>query len=131
MASLYIDEDLKEDVAEALADLGHAALLTRVAGNKGATDAEQLAFAVREQRILVTCNRRDFLLLHEAWHVCARERQVAARPLHHCILLMPNERAATPTILASAIDSLLATERDVRGRFFRWTAKAGWRSLGP
>jgi hypothetical protein len=56
---------------------------------------------------------------------------MAVRPIHHGILLMPNESAATPAILATAIDSLLRSERNVQDQFFRWTTHAGWRPLHP
>ncbi len=67
MADFSFDENVAEQTARVLSDLGHDVLTARQLRSKGIDDARQLALAVRFGRILVTYNRTDFLLLHRAW----------------------------------------------------------------
>jgi predicted nuclease of predicted toxin-antitoxin system len=64
--ALYLDEDVDVLVADLLRARGFDVLTTRDAG-RHATDAEQLAFAVAEQRALLTHNRADFEALHQTY----------------------------------------------------------------
>jgi predicted nuclease of predicted toxin-antitoxin system len=57
---LYLDEDVNVLVADLLNARGFDALSVRDAGQLQASDAEQLAYAVKYQRALVTHNRGDF-----------------------------------------------------------------------
>lgn len=64
---LLIDEDLSPWVALRLReDEGLDAIAVRDRGMLGATDAEVLAFAYGEDRVLVTANVADFLKLARA-----------------------------------------------------------------
>jgi hypothetical protein len=66
MARLYTNENFPLQVAEELRRLQHDVLTTQEAGNAGKAipDEEVLAFAIQEQRALVTLNRRHFIRLH-------------------------------------------------------------------
>ena len=66
MARLYANENFPLPVVEALRRLGHDVLTVLEAGyaNQRISDAAVLAFAVAQQRTLVTINRRDFIRLH-------------------------------------------------------------------
>lgn len=57
---LYLDEDVDVLVAELLARRGYSALTARDAGTLGQEDGEQLEYAVRQERALLTHNRVDF-----------------------------------------------------------------------
>jgi len=57
---LYLDEDLSPRVVELLRQRGLDATGTREAGNAGHADLEQLRYAIREGRCLVTRNVIDF-----------------------------------------------------------------------
>jgi hypothetical protein len=57
---LYLDEDVDVLIAELLRGRGFSVTATRDAGQLGCTDAEQLAYAAREQKTLVTHNRAHF-----------------------------------------------------------------------
>ena len=57
---LYLDEDVNVLVADLLNARGFDALTVRDAGKLQTSDAEQLAYAIGEQRALVTHNRSDF-----------------------------------------------------------------------
>ena len=66
-ARLFLDEDVHPSLAEALRGHGFDAVHAGEVGRRAYTDAEQLAFAAAELRVLVTHNRRDFLALARQW----------------------------------------------------------------
>ncbi len=76
---LYLDEDVDVMVAELLRARGFDALTTRDAGRLGQTDADQLAFAVREERTFLTHNRVDFERFAQEYFETKRE--------HHGMIL--------------------------------------------
>lgn len=63
---MYLDADVHPIVARILRDRGFDALSTNEAGQRQATDREQLDYAVARRRALVTFNVADFV--REARH---------------------------------------------------------------
>ena len=57
---LYLDEDVHVLVADLIQARGFQAITTRDAGQLNNSDPEQLAYAVAQQKTLVTHNRVDF-----------------------------------------------------------------------
>lgn len=82
MAKLYADEQFPLPVVELLRALGHDVMTVQQAGNAGGSDPEVLAFAVNNERAVLTQNRRDFMGLHfqESNHagiiVCTDDRNI-------------------------------------------------------
>jgi hypothetical protein len=64
---VYLDEDVDVLLAPLLAAHGIDCLTTVAAANLGRSDEEQLAFAWKEARVLITHNRTDFENLAVAW----------------------------------------------------------------
>lgn len=66
MASFYTNENFPIKVAEYLRQMGHDVRTSHEAGkaNQRIPDEEVLAFATESGRILLTLNRRDFIVLH-------------------------------------------------------------------
>jgi uncharacterized protein DUF5615 len=66
MARCYANENFPLPAVEALRHLRHDVLTAAESGRAGQAipDADVLAFAVAEQRIMVTLNRRHFIRLH-------------------------------------------------------------------
>jgi predicted nuclease of predicted toxin-antitoxin system len=67
MARFYTNENVPVQVVAELRRLGHDVVTSLDAGkaNSAMPDAEVLAFAVADGRILLTHNRRHFLRLHQ------------------------------------------------------------------
>lgn len=66
-AELYFDENFSVVVAKILQGYGYDTLTALEANMLGKSDEEQLAFAARSKRCLVTHNRLDFEELHSAF----------------------------------------------------------------
>ncbi len=64
---LYSNENLPKRVVEALPELGHDIFISYEAGraNQMIPDDEVLAFAMKEQRALLTLNCYDLVCLHQ------------------------------------------------------------------
>jgi hypothetical protein len=67
VALLYTNENFPQPAAEELRRLGHDVLTVQEAGNAGRAvpDDQVLAYAVEQQRAIVTLNRKHFLRLHQ------------------------------------------------------------------
>lgn len=64
---LYLDEHIQPLLAHILTSRGIDCLTTQAAGNLSHSDEEQLAFATSQERVIVTCDRKDFLSLAQQW----------------------------------------------------------------
>jgi predicted nuclease of predicted toxin-antitoxin system len=66
MARFYADEQFPFPVVKLLRILGHDVLTTQEAGNadRSIPDKEVLAFAISQERSILTINRNDFIRLH-------------------------------------------------------------------
>ena len=67
MARIYANENLPFPVVRELRKLGHDVLTTFESGKAGKAipDEEVLEFAIVDERILVTINRKHFVRLHK------------------------------------------------------------------
>jgi hypothetical protein len=72
--SLYFDHDsAAHELLGALRRRGHDCLSADEAGMRLATDAEQLAFALTQGRIMITANQGDYAALHARWVADGRD----------------------------------------------------------
>ena len=97
---LYLDEDAMV-LTRALGDSGwnvHRCTESRLTGH-AATDPRQLREAANLERTLITYNRQDFRLVHEAWILAGGE--------HHGILSIRGGVSAEYSDFTEAIDALL------------------------
>ncbi|OIN94820.1 MAG: hypothetical protein COS37_01235 [Anaerolineae bacterium CG03_land_8_20_14_0_80_58_20] len=67
MARLYSNENFPLKVVKRLRELGHDVLTSQEAkqANQSVPDEDVLAFATKQNRILLTINRRHFIALHK------------------------------------------------------------------
>ncbi len=101
MAAFYTDEGVSLRLAPLLIRAGHTALTAQDLGHRGLNDAEQLAVACQLDRILITENRDDFVLVHNAWHTFASLWNLTPSPEHPGILIVPQR--PTPQVLAHVL----------------------------
>ncbi len=68
MVKLYSNENFPMDIIRELRQLGYDVLTSYEAGqaNQGIPDEEVLIFGTRNQRIVITLNRDDFIALHNS-----------------------------------------------------------------
>ncbi len=70
---LYLDEDVSVLIAELLRVRGFMAQTTQEAGRKNTSDEDQLAYAVSQQRAVLTHNRDDFAALAQRYFADGRK----------------------------------------------------------
>jgi predicted nuclease of predicted toxin-antitoxin system len=63
----YVDEDVPLSFSQALRNRGVDSVTTQESGNKGLSDAEQLAYSAQNLRTIITHNKKDFILLHNEY----------------------------------------------------------------
>lgn len=112
MARLYADENFDYPVVEELRLLGHDVLTAQEAGQAQLQipDAAVLAYAISQDRAVLTFNRRHFIRLHRQTSshrgivVCTRDPDSAALAtrIHQAIEAVP-----------SLVDTLLRVNRPV------------------
>ncbi len=101
MARIYANENYPSEVVGLLRLLGHNVLTTHEAGrsNQRIPDDEVLAFAISEQRAVLTFNRKDFFKLHRISPVhagiiaCTEDSQFQALAdrIHEAITLLSDD----------------------------------------
>jgi predicted nuclease of predicted toxin-antitoxin system len=105
MARLYADEQFPLPVVELLRTKGHDSLTVQEAGNTGDGDPEVLAFAVSNERAVLTQNRRHFIRLH------------AQQPDHAGIIVCTDDKNLER--LDSRIDEAISAEEWLNGKLIR------------
>ena len=107
MANFYADEQFPFQVTELLRNLGHDVLTVEEAGNANQRipDDQVLAFAVGQERSILTVNRIDFIRLHR------RDNQ------HFGIVVCTNNRNWEQ--FAARIDEAVRAEESLRGKLIR------------
>lgn len=86
MARLYADENFPREVVELLSSLDHHVLTAIEAGNTGQRipDEQVLAFAISNNRAVLTFNRRNFIQLHNLQPIHAQYHFLRRRPRFKC-----------------------------------------------
>jgi len=105
MVRLYADEQFPFPVVALLRNLGHDARTIQEAGNAGDDDPEVLAFAVKNDRAVMTQNRRHFIRLH------------TQQPNHAGIIVCTDDKNLER--LATRINDAIAGEENLRGKLIR------------
>ena len=107
---LYLDEDVNVLIADLLRARGFQATTTQAAGQIGATDVNQLAFATSQRKAILTHNRMHFEAL--------AQRYFEERKTHSGIVIAvrrpPKELSRRILIL---LDSMTADEIENQIRY--------------
>lgn len=67
MLKLYLNENLSWRIARALREYGYDVISSQEAGMNQEDDPPQFAFAIEQERAVVTNNFADFIALHEEY----------------------------------------------------------------
>lgn len=107
MACLYADEMFPRKVSELLRTMGHNVLTVQEAGkaNLGIPDDEVLAFAISDNRTVLTLNRQDFIKLHKS------------SPEHLGIIVCTNDTDRSR--MATRINEAINPEEPLTGKLIR------------
>ncbi|MEH2410554.1 DUF5615 family PIN-like protein [Nostoc sp.] len=107
MVRFYADEQFPFPVVELLRALGHDVLTVQEAENadQGIPDEEVLAFAISQERSILTINRVDFIPLHR------RDYK------HFDIIVCTNNRNWEQ--FAARIDTAVTAEEPLQGKLIR------------
>lgn len=125
MAAFYLDNDVSNEAVGLLETKGHEVLHTRRHGQARATDDQQLLTALRLNRILVTHNARDFILVHRAWRLWPSAFG-ADWPQHPGILIIPQPADLPTPQAAVALDRFVRSGRPLLDRLYRLTTAGAW-----
>jgi len=107
MARLYADEQFPRQVSALLRTMGHDVLTVQEAGNAnlGIPDEEVLAFAISNNRAVITLNRQDFIQLHRI-------------NINHLGIIVCTNDTDRPR-MATRIHEAIATEARLAGKLIR------------
>jgi Domain of unknown function (DUF5615) len=128
MADCYLDHDIAVEVAGLLRMSSHTVATSRDVRLGRATDDEQLLFAAQRRSILVSHNREDFVLLHDAWRRWTSAWGVTQT--HAGILIVPQPPTVTNAQIAQALDAFLAGGPSLTNELYRWRPASGWQRRG-
>lgn len=122
MAVFYVDENISFALNDALRTYGHVIFTTRDERRLGATDGSQLLYAADRGWIVLTYNRADFVLLHNAWHLWAYAWHV--EPRHADIIVLEQLRPPRHAEQDALINDLC--QQRSTNTLFDWKLATGW-----
>jgi hypothetical protein len=125
VAQFLFDADTVPTLHRLLEEQGHSVTTIRQVTRLDAPDDEVLLVATTMDRLLVTHNEQDFLLLARAWRSFARQWETTP-PSHAGIIVIPQSDRLPFGRAISEINSLVRRQREVRGHVFTYSLKWGW-----
>lgn len=123
MANFYLDHDVKQQIAEALSARGHTAVTAVSQSLDSASDPAVLHAAVRQARVVITCNNKDFRMLHDAW----LRWQVS--PQHFGIIVIRQDWTVADA--AERINAFVRAHSRLQNQWWEWKPSAGWVRFEP
>lgn len=118
MPELYADHNISRVTKQLLRAARFAVHDTAGIGGARARDDAQLLIAAERSLVLLTHNRKDFELLHDAWLRWGVQQQ------HAGILIPPQEWP--PQRCAAAIASFLAAAPELANHLYTFDKGRGW-----
>ncbi len=105
MARLYADEQFPRPAVQYLHSFDHDVLTVQESGKAGASDPEVFAFAIADDRAILTQNRRDFVRLHRS------------QPGHAGMIICSDDQNFVR--LAEQTHEVIAAEETLQGKLIR------------
>jgi len=124
VARFYLDHDVSLGLSPLLSRIGHDVRAAQEMGLAQATDDSQLLTAAQQGQIFLTHNRKDYVLLNDAWSRWPRAWGVSA-PQHAGILVLDQRPELE---LATAVEALLTTmpPAQLANALYWWRYRVGW-----
>ena len=117
--AFYLDEDAAGQRTR-LEQLGYGFVLATSELRRGSTDAQQLARAQSLGRTLVTFNRRDYLLVHEAWLLAGGHHSGILTSTQYCVDLADAVDEVCRVRTAESLRDELAIWDPIRRTWTNW-----------
>jgi hypothetical protein len=127
VAALYLDENIEPPIGRLLARRGHDVLTTQDAGQKGATDPQQLLTATEAGRIVVT-HDDDFLFIHRWWNDFSGLCEGTLPREHAAVLLVPGAPILAFGEVARLVDDFVRANPNLWNAHFRLNRSGVWSS---
>ncbi len=125
VARLYFDHNVSLHLVPALRLQGHDISVARDLQQTRLTDDAHLLAAAHAGRVLITHDREDFTLLHDAWTSWPAAFGVALPPHSGIIVLDPARHDVLLSVLGRFLSAI--TTQAAVGQFFWWHHRDGWR----
>jgi len=128
MAGFFLDEDVSADLPDLLRFYGHIVTDVHTERREGIPDPRQLLFAADHGLTIVTHNRRDFYLLHDAWLTWSHEWRMGRQ--HSGILVLEHLPPANLSLAAQAINEHVADpDTSLDNVLYQWVRASGWQKF--
>lgn len=124
----YADHNVAFQLVQLIQARGYDITYAREQGLASASDAAHLLHAATHDRVLLTHNERDFLLLHQAWVLWSRSWNIS--PRHAGVLMLPQQKHWSPRHALREIETILMVTPSLVNEFWRWKASRGWHTYG-
>lgn len=114
LPSIYLDECMDPAMIEPMPQRGFDVTSTQLAGHRGANDLEQLTFATRLDRPIVSENGKHF----RGWHRFFEQQGLR----HGGIVIVPQTEVVLETLRVAMMLAWIVAEHsdDHRSRYFGW-----------
>lgn len=106
MTSFYADHNISLRLVQFMRVSGYDITFAREQGLERAHDPAQLLHAATHDRVLLTHNERDFLLLHDARTLWSRAWEIA--PSHAGVIVLPQQENWSSQQAVREIEAILA-----------------------
>jgi hypothetical protein len=125
VTGFYLDHNVSGRIRDLLHSSGYRVLTTREVRLERAPDGAQVLTAAQRGLALVTHDRDDFILLHDAWQRWAAAWGVTER--HAGILVVAQDPVATAWQIAEAVDAFAQSGTPVANELYLWSPANNWR----
>lgn len=123
--AFYLDENVALELETTLRSHGHVVTSTHDERRKSATDGSQLLYAGLRNWVVLTHNRKDFYLLHDAWLLWRHHWRV--RETHAGIIVMEQPLGLPNSDLAEIVPRYVTTRTEpLTGVLVSWRRGMGW-----
>ncbi|MBI2761352.1 MAG: DUF5615 family PIN-like protein [Chloroflexi bacterium] len=124
MAAFYLDHNVSVQIAYRLQAAGHTVTTAHQLGLSRGRDEVHFLLAAQRGWTLITYNRKDFVLLHDAWLLWSASWGVT--PTHAGVLVSAQRNTVPHDLMAAEIDSLVQSNAPLLNQLYEWRPASRW-----